>query len=113
MPSISRIGTWWPTPSIRCRACGELMRTRPGNASGTGGSPWDRSRRRNSCSEMAKEPQYRFQCNFGINEVLSLREAVKYADKNAQRDFDKPQKGALRKLERETERIWKEHSRWR
>ena len=54
--------------------------------------------------------RYKFQCDFGINEVLSLVDALQYAAKNAESSYDRPQKQTVRKLEREGKRIWKEYS---
>ena len=59
------------------------------------------------------KPRYTFRCDFGINEVLSLLEAVKYADRTAESYRYLPQKQTLHKLERETERIWKEYLSWK
>jgi hypothetical protein len=59
-----------------------------------------------------KEPLYRLDLTVGINELLQLVDAVKWAYDNPEGHWA-PQKQTVEKLQREKERIWDEYLQWR
>jgi len=59
-----------------------------------------------------KEPLFRIEAEFSINEFLSLYWALQWAEEHA-RDSRRPQKQTMRKLAKEDRRIWALHRKFK